>query len=83
MEHKWGRNVFEYGLGLTESTLASRLLAGPPGYILCNGSAETDTHLIALIPTDTSLPYVFDSFPDIPGHPHFPYGHSVEADAPV
>lgn len=83
MDHKWGRNVLEFGCGDFGATLCSRF-PGPPGPIIgiTNVTVGNSAYWFT-IPLNPDLPMTFQLVGKLPGHPHFPYGWAVEPDAPV
>lgn len=83
MDHRWGRNITDYGLGDLGATMASPLHDRPQELhlnVLAYGGTKA---LYAQVPTDTSTPYTIAAVDPRPGHPHFPYGYWVDPDAPV
>lgn len=83
MDHKWGRNLYRYGINDTRTTLASRLLGFPPRFVLINKPALGDqaVYVEVVLDTASTLPYVVGVLPKFA--PHFPYGWPVEPDEPV
>ena len=83
MEHKWGRNVSEYGVGSLGATLAARLLGEP--HVIVTNNQDVPTHVFcvveALLFPDSPFGYAY--LGKVPGHPNFPYGLPVEPDGPV
>lgn len=83
MEHDWGRNVTEFGLGDLGATMAA-IYPFPPAIYLTNREFGPDAFIgTQQVPTDTSPRISFYPYPKMPGHPHFPYGWAVTPDAPV
>ena len=93
MERSWGRAVTENGfinlrlqnsaLVWSDCTLASRQLplSSPPVWI--TNATFGNFFLAVVIPADTQLPYGIVAPNKAAGHPHFPYGRTVEPDTPV
>ena len=65
------------------ATMASRWTVNP-AFVFLNVKVNPTTHLI-LIQADPDLGVPDAVVPNniLPGHPHFPYGWSVEPDGPV
>lgn len=83
MDHEWGRNVTEFGLGDMGATLAG-LKPGPPlAYYVINAPGHGFYLVTQQVPTDTSPQYTYFGIPIPHLHPHFPYGEHVNPDAPV
>ena len=80
MDHKWGRNVTELGLGDVGATLAARVI-GSPHVAITNAKRDDGTVDWWFYPTvDTpDLAYFRFPFTDV-AHGNFPYGHQVEPD---
>lgn len=95
MGHKWALDVFNYGLanwGFTTGTfaspaynprLASRILAGPWANWILLGPRHSGTAPAAFYVGGSQL-WVIGGLPSASTpDPHFPYGLTVEADAPT
>lgn len=73
----------EYGLGDLGATLASRI-HGSTELVMVNSKVNGVANcLLVEVPTNSSDSYSYYVVGKFPGHPHFPYGYSVAADAPV
>lgn len=83
MDHKWGRNILKYGVGSTGATLAARFPGWPNDIVLTNARVAGTYALILYVPTNTSVPYYLGLQLIPTAFPHFPYGRSVEPDAPA
>lgn len=83
MEHSWGRNVQEKGLGALGATLAARLLLLPGEVYLINAQPHAPTAITVQVFPDTApFPmYLFGAATKFT--PRFPYGQTVEADVPL
>ena len=83
MEHKWGRNVYHYGVSDLGITLCSRLLGFGPTFVLTNKPAlgNVCVYIQTVLDTASPLPYVVGVLPKFA--PHFPYGWPVEPDVPL
>lgn len=93
MEHEWGRNVLVYGLPTFWGFEVARFVRGwsmcsrmlnHPAWVLTNAELHTPPACIRMqILPDADGLIRLQEWPIIPGHPHFPFGHAVEPDAPV
>lgn len=83
MEHEWGRNVFDYGLGNSGCTLAARLPSPLSTIMVTNERMPVgQARAWGILPDmDAWTPFNIGRVGDPNGH--FPYGHPVEPDAPV
>lgn len=82
MDHKWGRLITAKGLGDWGIRLAARYLASPNDSYLVDRVGSPGFHWVIQVPPDTEHAYGVGQVPDVAGHPHFPYGHTVSADGP-
>lgn len=82
MDHKWGRDVFNYGLGDLGATLCSRFHPLDLRIVVTNASGSGAEVIAFQVPADTlsDAPYTQVGF--FPTAPHFPYGLIVDDDAP-
>lgn len=83
MDHSWGRNVADLGLGGLGATLAARLNMVAGDWYILNRDRRAPTAVIVAIPPDMGpvIQYVFSSLPKLV--PNFPFGYSVDADVPL
>jgi hypothetical protein len=83
LDHSWGRNVSDYGLGSAGASLAARVLPGMTN-IVTNGSDYGPAFYdVWAINPDTGL-YTRSTWLKIPGaFGNFPYFWDVEPDVPV
>lgn len=83
MDHEWGRNVTELGVGGTGATLAARRL-GFPNIILTNAPGPVPGSRQAfLFYPDTDFPMTDAYYYYLGGATSFPGGWAVEPDGPV
>lgn len=83
MDHRWGRNVFEFGLWNSGATLAARFRPPASNVILTNALTPLGQALqVYLVPYGGSYVYVFEPTVLMIGT-KFPYGNNVDPDAPV
>lgn len=83
MDHRWGRNVYDFGLGYGRTQMATRLLVLPQFWLLDEVYTPTaGIYLFEPLP-GTDDPYLVGAF--LKYAPHFPYGYEgqVEPDARV
>jgi len=82
LESKWGRNVFDFGLGSDFATLAARFVGGGDGALLLNKWRGLVPPVLAFVPTDPSVAaYIFAAIPPIL-EGNFPWGYNVEPAEP-
>lgn len=83
MDHEWGRNVLEAGLGDTGCTLAARLPdpLGVATFYLTN--EDVFNVRIWELPPDTAPDAPYFAFTLTQGLGNFPYGYPVVGDGPV
>lgn len=83
MDHKWGRNVYQFGLMDTGASLASCFL-GHPELIITNAKVPfPGTQCVVWVLLNTGL-YSGPGYLGIVGsHRRFPYGFGVEPDVPL
>ena len=83
MDHSWGRNVVDYGLGDLGITVCSHML-DLPGRVLTNLlTPSSGLPVYFFIPLDTGLVfYLSGNVSRVPGS-NFPYGHPVVPDVPL
>jgi len=83
LDHKWGRNVIDLGLGDLGATLAARNPSFPQQVWYNVTYAGGSMCWYALTPLDTNDPYIFGVGPVVPAGTHFPYNRPVEPDVPL
>lgn len=83
MAHRWGQNVWDFGLGYVGATICSRFLAAPQ-LVLTNARVPDAPHLALAItlPNLADDPYLFGAI-DTTGRGNFPYGYDVQPDQPL
>lgn len=83
MDHSWGRNVADLGLGALGATLAARFLVFTGPWYLINADRGAPTAVVVRVPLDTEpfLQYLFTTVPK--GVANFPYGYPVTPDVPL
>jgi hypothetical protein len=83
LDHKWGRNVLDLGLGSTGATICSRYPATPQ-FVLTNAPGFAGgTKQLWIISLDTDAPWEVHSVGFPPSLGNFPYGEPVEPDLPM
>ncbi len=83
MDHSWGRNISEYGLGGTGATICARYHTTPSSLLVITNAyhvGETETWFVPL-DLAADVPYVLMMNGKFA--PHFPYGFDVEPDVPM
>lgn len=83
MDHKWGRNVTEYGIGSFDCTLCARRLDLDNFYVTNSTYASGFMVWFFRLPADEHSPYIIGVAPVVPPGKNFPYQWDVEPDAPV
>lgn len=83
MEHRWGVNVTKYGLGDTGATLAACIPTNPTIVLVNVILPGGDRTLVWRVPADTQPNTPYFSLDVARLQPNFPYGFSVEPDAPM
>lgn len=83
MDHSWGRNVTETGLGDTGATLVAYLLPPSPYKVVTNAGTRTGRMVFWNIPLNPAIPMSKTELNVGIRPPHFPYGLSVTPDAPA
>lgn len=83
MDHKWGRNIYDLGLGSLGATIAARWLPAPR-FVVTNVRGPFNTALWAVLPVGDNQAYDFQWIPTgaLPGM-NFPWFWAVEPDEPV
>lgn len=83
MDHEWGRNITEQGLGQLGATMCAYMTDQVPGWFLLNVTPFPGFALGMRTPLYTGLDYYLTgAFAKLAPGP-FPYGRPVTADAPV
>lgn len=83
MDHKWGRNVSDYGLGDVGATLAARVLV-TPWLVVTNAPRSDGTQDWWFVPSADTPDTAYFQEPFTPSAVgHFPYGVLVEMDGPL
>lgn len=62
------------------ATLVARKLDGPGEIVQDHGHTPPGNAYIIAFPDGNHVYVYAGSFPVVPGHPHFPYGQTVEPD---
>jgi hypothetical protein len=83
LDHSWGRNVAEQGLGGLGATLAARLLLLPGSWWVINVRGESGVPLAVRLPPDMDTPYLVTETTQPGQGGNFPYGAVVPPDVPV
>lgn len=83
MDHSWGRNVVDYGLGDAGCTLAARADVPFAIVVVTNAQPSPGVGLAWIIPPDTAPDDSWFAFGFGMGGLNFPYGFDVEPDVPL
>jgi len=83
LDHKWGRNITDLGLGDLGGTMCSPFLGLPQAGVI-NFKPTPTSHLEFFIgPAGAPLRIDLATVLDVGGVHHFPYGRPVVPDAPM
>lgn len=82
MDHDWGSNVIDYGLGSMGATLCGVNYESPTLIVCLLNDLRAGHFSLMYVPTDMSTPYIRVGTAPLPGHTRFPYGYFVHPDAP-
>jgi hypothetical protein len=80
LEHSWGRNIPEQGLGNLGASLAARIRSGFGVGLWLTNIPFSSGAVFVDIPLLVDAPYTFHGAGTVPGFPHFPYGLDVAPD---
>jgi len=83
LDHEWGRNITELGLGDLRASMAAHQLDVTPDNVYMLNNLRFGFYMNAHTVAPEHVRWHFNFVNPVPGHPHFPYGRSVEPDAPV
>jgi len=83
LDHKWGRDVFDFGLASAGATLAARFTTGVVAYLTNHEDPGTRLFRVweppADVLNDPYVTYLIEPYTSL----RFPYGWPVFPDAPV